>query len=72
MALLIGILNAIGRSGRSGRSGGRYNDDDYLATENGGAILCEDGAFLMWEDWTLLTTESDSWILQENYEPILF
>ena len=71
MAILIGILNAIGRRGK-GKSGNRYNDDDYLATENDGAILCEDGAFLMWEDYPLLTTENDSWILQENYEPILF
>lgn len=71
MALFIGILNAISR-GRKGRGNNRFNDDDYLITENGGALLCENGSFLMWENWPLLTAEDDSWLLQENYEPILF
>ena len=71
MAILIGILNAIGRHGK-GKGGSSHDDADYLVTEREHPILCEDESPLLWENWQLLTTESGDWILQENYEPILF
>jgi hypothetical protein len=72
MAILIGILNAIGRRQRAGGSGsGHLDDDEYLTPESGRSIMTEARDNLLWESSTILLSENGFGLLTENYNQLI-